>query len=591
MVPIGTLETVARIVDYQRFYKPRIKEFIDGFEYEYVQFSFKDILFWLPDLDVTGDRKPTCTTFQSWRKGVWGSAFGVLNKNLIKDYMKKDKIRARKMLKTSYLKTLLETKPLSFSWRNMHIVVFPKKVIKHGDKEILDQHKVYVNGVEQRLLEAKPDSKLHKTWFAKITDRTYQRDWRYLLSLDWPEQPGTDILYKYFEGVYTGDESKFENIGKNYSDGKVDRAEEIYHKKPETKTQRKQVANKLRGKVPILEYPEKDPTMGVTRVHTPKHHTDVSLVVALERARKLAHKRKAKREASIIAAKLLKNDKLYWSEKREEQNREYMKGQETVCIESQLTKRVFKVTKWFEYVPKIMWKVQQRLEREERKAIAEKNAKPFSGANRKQRRQWKQKKKPGSFAKYLTIGPVYETQDHPDGLIWRDKDGYALYDSENNVIPVQVPVMEEITRKTVRPLYEGRPVLYGTSNPKAGEPFQIPQIQEDGSLKVGQVYKKVLNVLDELTYTYLVPKIKYSKRTILQHNFKGKEHDIKSKEQVEESKPVDTGDNEGQEQEDSSVEKVRRTNKRKHSIEEGDRRESQGKRTRVPSTSKERVTA
>ena len=96
MVPLGTRKDVARIVDYQRFYKPKIKVFVKGVKYEYVQLSFKEILVHLPDIDNEG-KKPRCTYYESWCEAIWGTPFSIFKLSHIKQLMKKERVKVNKI--------------------------------------------------------------------------------------------------------------------------------------------------------------------------------------------------------------------------------------------------------------------------------------------------------------------------------------------------------------------------------------------------------------------------------------------------------------------------------------------------------------
>jgi hypothetical protein len=126
MVLLGTKKDVARIVNYQRFYKPKIKEFVKGFKYEYVQLSFKKLLVDFPDLDSQG-KKHSCTYYESWCEAIWGTPFSIVRLSHIKQLMKKDRVRVKKKLSTKYLKDLLEKQALAFNYKGLHVVIFPKK--------------------------------------------------------------------------------------------------------------------------------------------------------------------------------------------------------------------------------------------------------------------------------------------------------------------------------------------------------------------------------------------------------------------------------------------------------------------------------
>jgi len=365
MVPQGTIETVARIVDYNRFRKPSAEEFIDGFKYEYVQFAFSKVLSHLPDLDETG-RKPTCTYRESWREGTWGSPFGIIHKEYINQAMKKEQIRVRKKLTTKYLRDLLGTKPLEFRWRSMHIVIFPKKLINHDGTEILDTSNIYVNGVTEKLIRTKPESKLNKRWFCKSKDEKegIKEDWRYLLELDHPEQPAKNILYRYFEGVFTGDEAKFKNICDNYIDGKLEEKEyqpANSNKKSQTINRAEEYAEKKRLKDEKKNSDPKD--MSTSRLHKPK--VEELLSKAVVEARKEVRLRRLRRSVDDKIREIQSLRKIRAKKESQVKNSKWIHAHELVTIRSTLTKDIFRVPrykaeqytkKWFTYIPKSKWK-------------------------------------------------------------------------------------------------------------------------------------------------------------------------------------------------------------------------------------------
>jgi len=379
MVPLGTVEKVARIVNYDRFYIPRIEEFKVGFNYEYVQFAFSKVLTNLPDLDETG-KKPTCIYSEHWAKGIWGSPFGIGRIEYIIDEMRNNRIRARKKLTTLYLRTLLKKNPLRFNWKNLDIVVFPKKVIDHDGVEILDEHVVYVNGVLQKLIRTKPESKLHKKWFSKDKTGTPEElDWRYLLGLDFPELPAYNLLYLHFEGVFAGDESLFKNICDNYTDGKLAHAE--YGLPYSSKLSKKQIRVQ-QDLLTAEEHSKKKSEQGVKpiRVTTDQKLLD-ELSIAVKAARTIAtakKKRTAEDEARALMAKQKVIDRNYQSQQAN--HKKMHNNHVMVCVRHTESKKVSKVPRsearkmvkdGYEYAPKTAWKEQIRHERELQKAETE----------------------------------------------------------------------------------------------------------------------------------------------------------------------------------------------------------------------------
>jgi hypothetical protein len=196
MLQRDDLLRLARIIDYDRFVTPSLGMFSEpGFEFEYVQFSVRKLL----------DTGGYCIIHQTWKKAKKGTAFDpCFDTKEIQRKMQENEIRTRKEMKTSELRKMLETLPLEFKFEDgIRVVVLPKST------EF--PHEVYVKWskdrnlfVEQRSLNWTSD--LHQQWFnSKRATSEVGEDWRYLLKLNYPDNSPRDVLYKYFEGVYTDD--------------------------------------------------------------------------------------------------------------------------------------------------------------------------------------------------------------------------------------------------------------------------------------------------------------------------------------------------------------------------------------------------
>jgi len=573
MVPQGTAKDVARIVDYQRFRRPTLSEFIIEFEYEYVQFSFAKIYENLPDLDETG-KKPTCTYHESWRKGVWGTPQGIMSINHIKELMKKNKVRALNFVPTSYYKELLKKHPLSFSWRDMHVVVYPKKVIESNDEEVLDNHKVYINGVSERLLRTKPESKLYKKWFSRIDKDSIRFDWRYLLDLDWPEQPGNDTLYIYFEGIYKGSEDVFSNIDENFKTGEVKNKPQVFHKRPETKGQRKKVMAEIRMANKAVRNMESPKPIRVA--NTRKPDDQVSKVTI--KGRKVSAERRIRRIVVEETRRANKEQKLFERKSADNKNQAKMHQLEMVCIERQEDSKIFKVSRQkanfltkngkYVHVPKHKWKRQLSVERTERKNNTEENRVTPTGPNRQATRTADNKHKPmNQYAKYQHIPGKYEW-DVENPIV--NEDGSYTY----------VLLTEEITMLWPEGEYEYLPVFYGKRHPtKAGEPFMIYQYNDDNEKILVQATKRMLRQTIPVEVMATIPKIKSKKKNIVQHNYPSKvgvqrkkvkaaikeakdSQNVESKEQVEKSQRPNSRKNKRTKQKNKGVEETRGDDKR-----------------------------
>lgn len=198
MLQRDDLLRMARIIDYDRFFTPSLGMMNDpSFEYEYVQSAIHK------PLDTGG----YCITWQSWKKAQRGSAYDpCMTENEMKRKVQHNEVRALKDMKTSELKTMLQTLPLEFKFDNgTRAVVLPKLPNK--------QHEVYVRWSTTRNLYANqyslvPGNYEYQHWFNEEFNKFPRQDWRYLLSLNENnsvKEDATDELQKYFMGVYTDD--------------------------------------------------------------------------------------------------------------------------------------------------------------------------------------------------------------------------------------------------------------------------------------------------------------------------------------------------------------------------------------------------
>jgi len=368
-----TLRT-ARVVDYNRYYKPYFVyvaddscyEFFKNDDYEYVQYSIKRPI----------EGCPNCfETIKYWKKGQWNDAWRGFRKDELKQKLMDDEIRMRKTLTTEYLRGLLEDEALEFKFGDMQVVVFPKDT---DDKDAMTpENDVYVNNIHQRKITF--DSNLNKKWFGRYEeDPKLHLDWRNLLNLTWPKPKDLDLLYEYFEGVYTGTREDFypeppvENNVQQLSltVGRLPRKE---------KKKLSRIKDKNIKKLRQIQN-------GIAQAHytgckkrRAKRFNSLSEHVRLDKRAK--QKRTATRAAIEIKKLLEKQKKRKNIELKNEINHKEMTKLALVCIESQLTKKIFRIpqhkadkytTKWFEFVPKHKYKLQLRLEREEKKAISAK---------------------------------------------------------------------------------------------------------------------------------------------------------------------------------------------------------------------------
>ena len=451
MIPLGTITDVARIVDYQRFYKPKIKEFVKGFEYEYVQLSFKDI--------------PTrCIYHTSWAKGIWGTPFGMINIHHIKEAMKKDRIRARKIMPPDYFRELFENNPLAFTWNGLHIVFFPRKVILPDGSKRMDPLRTYINGVRDDVLMTKPHSKLYKKWYSKPDAFTF--DMRYMTRLDYPAVPGPNVMYRYFDGVFTKDESVFEKITANFESGGPNNPPKPnftmapgYHAEHKRRLKETKYANQ-----------ELHPNMTSRNKEVVSQHVlDDRSEAKRRRIERLAEQEIKEHNAAMKKAEV---------EQADQKNREKMKQLEVVCLEDP-EKMIYKVPRYkaeklvateegYSIVPKHMWKMQLRNQRGERKAITENNRIEPSGVNRSLLRL--KPKRIGKFIQHKKKPKQYETET---------KDGAEYYVEQTEI------------DKWPEAEYEYIPVVYGATHPKAGQPYMIYGYDDEGNKVLRQAVKRV----------------------------------------------------------------------------------------------------
>jgi hypothetical protein len=194
MIEREDLLRLARILDYDRYRCPSMEEvYTPSFEYEYVQASGRTPL----------DNDCYRIDWQEWKKAkVNSSTDPNIQKKEMEQKMQQGEVRTRVEIETSELRLLLETKPLKFVFDNgLHVIVLPK---------LTDYpHKVYLRWNTTRNLYTEQyslhqESELYKKWFKPSSERdmTIDQDWRYLLQLNSPELSPTNVLHKYFEGIY-----------------------------------------------------------------------------------------------------------------------------------------------------------------------------------------------------------------------------------------------------------------------------------------------------------------------------------------------------------------------------------------------------
>lgn len=487
MVSYDTQERDARILHYKMFRTPSIDEFRNGFEYEYVQLSFKDLLTHLPDLDESG-RKPGCIFYENWQRGVWGTPLGLQNIKHIKEKMKLNNIRVRN---TFELRKMLVGNPLSFHWRKLHIVVFPKKAEN-------EKPTVYINGVLESKLKESKSSKLHDKVFVKSDKEGFRIGFQEFLENN---SLNGNIIARYFTGIYHGTENDFAKTTEVFGTTLIQNPP-YSNKKHHKGMVRGGYAEAKRIKKEA-QHADDHMTIGVALHHKPKDNPS-PFVIAHREA-------KAERRAIQEAYKLIANAKKQKYDLADQKNRKKMSQNVLVCIKDLETKEVFRIPRHvalkqvdgvkYKYVPKHVW--QSYTAAELFAAKGDPNIHTTTGTNRKTIRS-------GMRGPKVAVLPN-ENRQVIQGSYERDK--------KDNI------VTETVTVHAPDPVYEYLPVFYGKNHPKAGEPFMI-YILEDGKKVQVQAQKRTLKVklkdgvreIDHKKVKITRPVVKQQQKVIIQHN-------------------------------------------------------------------------
>ncbi len=544
MNPIGyfNIETAARIVSYRMYRVPTIQEILDGIEYEYVQFAIKQIYTNCPPLDETG-HKPTCTCHQSWVKGKWGSPFGLIHISHIKQLMKKNNIRTRAYMSTQELINLNKKYPLSFTIKGLQVVVFP---------ESNGEHPIFINGVNEAKLRAKTESKLARRWFnletANLSPQT--ADFRHFLGLDKGKTSVChNVLYMSLNGVFQQPIKIFDKITENFMTGGGSN-------NPPNTTKRK-----TSNKAPKKPKFETSPSSSV-RVLTPGKKLEKDLSEAVRQARAIARAKRQLREVDARFKEIDKARKNVLARRANRINKEKMKQNVSVYVhkvtEGSLTEgNIIKLPRYkadkliadgtHKEVPFSVYSQQQKqinIKRKvaykdslEKRTIPRPTPPPLcytrnedgewvqtkvelanpeldifvlphgTGTNRKATRRhiYEKRRLDNMWGKYQVIPSKPKMKK-----VGKDEKGTPIYE----------PVFERVKYKTKVPVYGIRSIVYGRNHPtKAREPFMIPKVQKDGSLKPGVVVKRFLSHLEEKEVTIKRPVFLSRKNVIIQHNF------------------------------------------------------------------------
>lgn len=210
MLNRDTILRRARILDYDRFYTPSLGMLSNpDFEYEYVH-SYR--------ISPIEEGSPHNYRWgYDWRKGRNRDYSKYPNE--LERMIQENEVRARKEMPTSELRTLLEEgHPLHFVFPDgINTVVLPKLDASRPEYEVYLRYTTEPKDlyVEQRSLSF--EDELHNRWFNKERASSQPgQDWRYLLRLNIPDSDPVNVLYKYFEGIYTGDLEELKKGNEQY---------------------------------------------------------------------------------------------------------------------------------------------------------------------------------------------------------------------------------------------------------------------------------------------------------------------------------------------------------------------------------------
>jgi len=200
----------ARILNYDRFYTPNALMLADPtFVYEYVQTAVHKKL----------DNGCSIIIWQHWKKAQKGTAYDpcIDNKEIIRK-MQHNELRAKKEIKTIELRKILEEErlPLQFFLPDgITVIVLPKNN-GHQNEVYVQWNQMKNLFVEQYSIYFK-DTR-YKAWFnSERANSEIGEDWRCLLKLN-NMNTGRNILYKYFEGIYTGNIEELKEGTKKYKE-------------------------------------------------------------------------------------------------------------------------------------------------------------------------------------------------------------------------------------------------------------------------------------------------------------------------------------------------------------------------------------
>ena len=220
--------------------------------------------------------------------------------------------------------------------------------------------------------------------------------------------------------------------------------------------------------------------------------------------------------------------------------------EEVLCVTQHESVKYHLTSKWV-YVEKYMWKTYIRLKREERKKEAEENRIKPTGTNRKMKRRFPPRFKPGfKFIQHKKKSVEYETE------VYKGEE-YYVERTESDMWPESE--------------YEYIPVNYGKLHPdkeKRGKPYMIFGHDKEGNKILKQAIKRQLKrVYDKTMNIYKgATLIKVEKWTRVVKESKKSSQNVKSTKQMETGKYTSTRIDQRSKQENKSVEKVRGDDKR-----------------------------
>jgi len=465
------LKANARILYYKLWnYQPKMKDILNNLEYEYRACVFIEL--------APNAKNCTCTT-EVWKAGKWKSAFGIMKKDHIKKAIEDKTIRTRNYIDTTTIKEYFERDtPLHFQFNEIDVIVW--------HKTNRTEHLVFINSVLEETWRKEFNTPTYKTWFNKdFLPEDVLSDFRYLLDKDNPRlTPPTNVLYKYLKGAYT-----LSNMNEHYKN-KTKEFNSLLDQQEEKKITR--LPRKIKKQLKRIQKKVKENKIfsGFTW-----HPSPAKYFVKKENSLK---QKPCKPRTQIV-------------------------GDRLVCIKSVDEKEFLRIPKKeaIKYVEEKKYKYTTKsaykkffLKQEE----PLKNSNPFTGANRKIRRNNPDKKK--GHSSNDTILQLVNTKGVKNTQV--DSKRYLLNDKGNKTTV-------KTKRKSFEPIYVEVPVekRIWETDPKTGKvrikdvvPVMRYIINDKGHvIDKKPLYKRVFDKLEYYYYEY-EKFIKVPKHTIITSTFK-----------------------------------------------------------------------